>query len=190
MNARGVRTGLVYETTISTIENPPETAARFSRSQGKQERAGYSAESPPRRPEAANPGIDSQRMGAQTPQRLRFDRAARIKQGRDFARVRRAGERLVNGCLIANWQRLPAGSASRLGVVTAGRIGGAVVRNRARRLMRETYRVHQHDLAAPVDLVLVARPSIVGKGFADVERDFLTTLRKARLLKQPCDRTE
>ena len=97
--------------------------------------------------------------------------------------MRRDGERLVIGCLIANWQRLPAGSASHLGVITAGRIGGAVVRNRARRLMRETFRIHQHDLAAPVDLVLVARPSIVGKGFAAVERDFLTTLRRARLLK-------
>jgi ribonuclease P protein component len=78
---------------------------------------------------------------------------------------------------------LAAGSASRLGVVTAKRIGCAVVRNRARRLMRETFRVHQHDLAAPVDLVLVARPSIAGKGFAAVEKDFLSTLRKARLLK-------
>ena len=123
-------------------------------------------------------------MAARLPQRLRFDRAARIKQGRDFARVRQAGERLAVGCLIANWQRLPADSPSRLGVVTARRIGGAVVRNRARRLLRETFRVHQHDLAAPVDLVLVARPSIAGKRFADVERDFLTTLRKARMLKQ------
>jgi len=122
-------------------------------------------------------------MAAQKPPRLRFARAARIKQGRDFTRVRQAGERRVVGCLIANWQRLPAGAASRLGVVTAGRIGGAVVRSRARRLLRETFRVHQHHLAAPVDLVLVARPSIVGRGFAEVERDFLTTLRKARLLK-------
>ena len=123
-------------------------------------------------------------MAARLPQRLRFDRAARIKQGRDFVRVRQAGERLAVGCLIANWQRLPADSPSRLGVVTARRIGGAVVRNRARRLLRETFRVHQHDLAAPVDLVLVARPSIAGKRFADVERDFLTTLRKARMLKE------
>ena len=122
-------------------------------------------------------------MAAQTPLRLRFARAARIKQGRDFARMRQAGERMVVGCLIANWQRLPVGSGSRLGVITAGRIGGAVVRNRARRLLRESFRVHQHDLAAPVDLVLVARPSIVGKRYVDVEKDFLTTLRRARLLK-------
>jgi ribonuclease P protein component len=129
-------------------------------------------------------------MADSIPERLRFGRAARIKQGRDFARVRRVGERLVVGCLIANWQRLPADAATHLGVITGGKIGGAVVRNRARRLMRETFRLHQRELAGPVDLVLVARPSIVGKGFAEVERDFLVTLRKARLLKQASGRIE
>jgi ribonuclease P protein component len=122
-------------------------------------------------------------MGSHTPRRLRFGRGARIKQGRDFRRVRQSGERLTCGCLIANWQRLPAQGTSRLGVITASRIGGAVVRNRARRLLREAFRLHQHELTGPVDLVLVARQSIGGKPLADVERDFLTALRKARLLK-------
>lgn len=117
------------------------------------------------------------------PQRLRFGRSAHLKQGRDFASVRQQGQRLVLGCLIVNWRRLAPEAATRLGVVTSGKIGGAVVRNRARRLMRESFRQHQHDLAYPLDLVLVARPSIVGKGFAQVEKDFLTTLRKAGLLK-------
>ena len=80
------------------------------------------------------------------------------------------------------WEQLPAGSQSRLGVITSGKIGAAVVRNRARRLLRESFRLHQHDLAQPLDLVLVARQSIVKKKFAEVEKDFLTTLRKARLL--------
>jgi ribonuclease P protein component len=122
-------------------------------------------------------------MAGQPPRRMRFPRQARIKQGRDFRQLRQAGERLVCGCLIANWQRLPPEAPARLGVITAARIGGAVVRNRARRLLREAFRLHQHELAAPVDLVLVARPSIAGKAFAAVERDFLTALRKARLLK-------
>jgi ribonuclease P protein component len=122
-------------------------------------------------------------MAAETPQRLRFGRAARIKQGRDFANVRREGERLVLGCLIANWHWLAGDSQSRLGVITSGKIGNAVVRNRARRLLREVFRLHQHELAQPVDLVLIARASIRGKGRAEVEKDFLTTLRKARLLE-------
>ncbi len=122
-------------------------------------------------------------MAGVTPQRLGLGRAMRIKQNRDFARLRREGQRLANGCLVANWQRLPANADSRLGVITSGKIGNAVVRNRARRLLREVFRVHQHELAQPVDLVLVARQSLVAKGFGGVEKDFLTTLRKAGLLK-------
>ena len=118
------------------------------------------------------------------PSRLKFGRAMRIKQGRDFSRVRQDGQRLVHGCLIANWRKLPADATPRLGVVTSGKLGNAVVRNRARRLLREAFRSHQHDLMQPVDLVLVARASIVGKGFAEVEKDFLTTLRKAKLLSE------
>ncbi len=118
------------------------------------------------------------------PARLKFGRAMRIKQGRDFSRVRQDGQRLVHGCLIANWRKLPADSMPRLGVITSGKLGNAVVRNRARRLLREAFRSHQHDLTQPVDLVLVARASIVGKGFAEVEKDFLTTLRKAKLLSE------
>lgn len=121
-------------------------------------------------------------MADPTPQRLRFGRRARIKHRRDFSRLRQAGERLATGCLIANWQRLPPEASSRLGVITAGKIGGAVVRSRARRLLREAFRLHQHDLTGPVDLILVARPSIAGRGFGEVERDLLTALRRGRLL--------
>ena len=122
-------------------------------------------------------------MDGEKPERLRFGRSAHIKQGRDFARIKREGERLTCGCLVANWKRLPADGTSRLGVITPGRIGGAVVRSRARRLLRESFRLHQRALTQPLELVLVARPSIAGKGFAEVEKDFLTTLRKARLMK-------
>jgi ribonuclease P protein component len=117
------------------------------------------------------------------PRRQRLGRASRLAQSRDFARVRQAGERLAQGCLIANWQALPAGSPTRLGVVTSRKIGGAVQRNRARRLLRESFRRHQHDLAQPVEIVLVARNSIAGKNFADVERDYLTALKRAGLMK-------
>jgi len=122
-------------------------------------------------------------MGCETPKGLRFRRAARIKQGRDFARVRQQGQRIATGSLIANWQPLATAAHSRLGVVTARRLGNAVARNRARRLLRETFRLHQHELITAVDLVLVARPSIIGKPLVAVERDFLITLRKAGLLK-------
>ena len=122
-------------------------------------------------------------MPAASPKRLRLNRASRIQQNRDFARVRQQGERLALGCLIANWKKLPEGGTPRLGVVTSKKIGGAVARNRARRLLRESFRQHQYELSQPVELVLVARNSIAGKPFAGVEKDFLAALKRAGLLK-------
>lgn len=122
-------------------------------------------------------------MPADPPIRLRLGRHSRIKQGRDFAKVRQAGERAVKGCLIANWLRLPEEARSRLGVVVGRKVGGSVVRSRAKRLLRETFRLHQNELSQPLDLVLVARPSIVQKDFHGVEHDVLATLKQAGLLK-------
>jgi ribonuclease P protein component len=109
----------------------------------------------------------------------------RLKQRRDFTELKQQGQRLAAGCLIANWKTAPAGSGSRLGVITSRKLGSAVTRSRARRLLREAFRLHQHDLRQPVTMVLVARSSILGKPLADVERDFLSALRKARLLNDP-----
>ena len=97
--------------------------------------------------------------------------------------MRQQGERLALGCLIANWHRLPDGASPKLGVVTSKSIGGAVARSRARRLLRESFRQHQHEFAQPVELVLVARNSIAGRNFAEVEKDFLAALNRAGLLK-------
>jgi ribonuclease P protein component len=115
---------------------------------------------------------------------LGFPRSSRLKQQGEFARARAGGQRLVCGCLIANVLPRPELAAPRLGVVTSKKVGNAVIRSRARRLLRESFRLHQHELTGPVDLVLVARPSIVGKKFAEVERDFMRVLRQARIVEQ------
>ncbi len=113
---------------------------------------------------------------------FRLRREQRIRQGRDFLRAKNAGQRVAVGCLALNWMEMSGGRA-RVGVITSRKIGGAVQRARARRLLREAFRLHQHELTRPADLVLVARLSIAGKSFADVERDYLTALRRAKLLE-------
>lgn len=108
----------------------------------------------------------------------------RLRRTDDFERLRAAGRRLAKGCLVANWSVLPGGAVSQLGVIAGKRLGPATVRHRAKRLLRETFRLHRQELSVPVKLVLVARDSIVGKKLADVERDFLALMRQARLLKE------
>ena len=112
--------------------------------------------------------------------RLRFPRTRRLTETRDFNRIKTQGRRLVHGALILNW--MPAEASSRLGLVTSKKIGHAVVRNRVRRFLRESFRLHQHHLAQPVDLILVARPSIAQKTFSQVKDDFLAGLKRAGLL--------
>jgi ribonuclease P protein component len=106
----------------------------------------------------------------------------RLQKPGEFSRVRETGQRLVCGCLILNWKELPAGAGSRLGVVTSRRLGSAVVRTRARRLLREAFRLHRHQFRYPVQMVLVARASLVGRKLQGVETDFLRALRRADLL--------
>ena len=120
-------------------------------------------------------------MGAPS-RSLGVPREQRIIRGRDFLRARAEGRRLAVGCLLLNWADA-SGEKTRLGVITSRKIGNAVVRTRARRLLREAFRLNQHRIARTADLVLVARASIVAKRFADVEIDFLTALRRAGLLK-------
>jgi ribonuclease P protein component len=50
-------------------------------------------------------------------------------------------------------------------------------------LLREAFRLHQHELNRPIDLVLVARNSIAGRSRAEVEKDFLAVAAKSGLLK-------
>ena len=123
-------------------------------------------------------------MGAAPTGSLTLPRARRIKQGRDFARARAQGRRLVQGCLIMNWIVLPPGSPSRVGVITTKRLGHSPARSRARRLLREAFRLRQHSLKEPTDVVLIARTSIVGRKFQEVERDFIQVLKRAGLLRE------
>jgi len=114
--------------------------------------------------------------------RRTLSKAQRITQSRDFARLKEAGRRTASGCLVVNWKILPPGSGSRLGVVTSKSVGHAVARNRARRLLREAFRMNRDCLSAPAEMVLIARPSIAGLGLSAVIRDLVSAWRKAGLV--------
>ena len=80
-----------------------------------------------------------------------------------------------------NWRRLAAGERTQLGIVTSRKVGGSVVRSRARRMIREAFRLQQGHLTEPVVLVLVARPSLASRGLEAVSRDLRRCLKESGL---------
>lgn len=113
---------------------------------------------------------------------MRLPAEARLKQSREFAELRTKGQRVVCGCLILNWLERGSQSRRRLGVVVSRKVGSAVIRSRARRVLRESWRRNQHRLRRGLEVVLVARPSITHVGQPRVEHDFLLGARRAGLL--------
>lgn len=114
--------------------------------------------------------------------RLGLPKKRRLVQRREFLRVKDSGKRLAVGSLVLNWIELPEGSGSKLGVITTKALGGAVVRNLARRRMREAFRGMQHELLRPAWLVLIARGSIRKSTADQVRGDLRGILKRARLM--------
>lgn len=80
----------------------------------------------------------------------------RLHRSDDITSVLRSGRRR-GGALVVVHLRPASGGASRVAVVASRRVGGAVQRNRAKRLLREASR--QLCLPQGYDMVLVARPA-------------------------------
>jgi len=100
----------------------------------------------------------------------------RLTSGAEYRRVFRRGTR-VDGALFLLVAAPNRDGHCRLGLAAGRRVGGAVARNRARRLLRESFRKNKHGGEA-LDLVFVVKPGIVGRSQEEVEREYRTCLRK------------
>lgn len=89
----------------------------------------------------------------------RFPRSDRLLRRSDFVRVQQQGRRVHADHFIVLMLRGRDGAApARLGVTVGKRVGGAVERNRAKRLVREVFRRNRDLFPVGCDVVLVARP--------------------------------
>ena len=103
-------------------------------------------------------------------------KADRITQGYEYRRVYQHGRAVIANRLVL--YVLPRqGEPTRVGFVTGKKVGNAVARNRARRLLREA------QLKPGYHLVLVGRKRLAQASYAEAERDLLYVLRRAKLLQ-------
>lgn len=98
---------------------------------------------------------------ADTParRRFRFSRALRVRRQLDFQRTMRCGLRAGDARLVMTARRngLPH---ARLGLAVGRRFGSAVQRNRAKRLVREAFRLIRHELPSGLDLICTPRAGV------------------------------
>jgi ribonuclease P protein component len=94
-------------------------------------------------------------------------RENRLTSAREFRRTLADGKRASVDGVICFALSGVAGPA-RIGVTTTRKFGGAVGRNRAKRLLRETARRILPDLAPGTQVVLMATPAMNGKSFQEV----------------------
>ena len=110
-------------------------------------------------------------------------RAQRITRSAVFREAYAQGRRQVGRCMVM-WLRTGPGASLRVGVVSSRKVGNAVERNRARRLLREVFRRHRFQFAGDVDIVLVARRALLDARWAAIEREFDDLARRAGLLPE------
>jgi len=92
-----------------------------------------------------------------TKERYTFPRSHRLRAKANFAAVFDAGVKQSRGPLVA-LARPNALGHPRIGLSVPRRVGTAVRRNRIKRLLRESFRLMQHDLPRGYDFVVVVRP--------------------------------
>ena len=106
-------------------------------------------------------------------QSLGLSPAERVRRRADFERAYSSGVR-VPARFMTLFVASNGGSVSRLGIAASRKFGGAVERNRAKRIAREIFR--RHKITTGVDVIIVPRREMLDATFDSLERDYADAL--------------
>ena len=113
-----------------------------------------------------------------------FRRDVRLRSRHEFQAVNEHGRRVATRFMVLIGQP-NALDRDRLGIIASRRFGNAVMRNRAKRRLREVFRRQEPDVAAarghrPLDLVVIPRRDLLKVSLTVVEAEYRAALRKLR----------
>ena len=103
-----------------------------------------------------------------------------LKLNKDFKRLYYKGRCAVAHSVVLYVQK-NRGAKNRIGLTCGKSIGKAFQRNRAKRLMRESYRILSPEIKEGYDIVIIARTAIIGKKCGDVLKDLRFALGKLNM---------
>lgn len=106
-----------------------------------------------------------------------------IRSGREIARTVRAPHQRAGRLLVLHAYPRGDDGPARVAVIASRRVGGAVRRNRAKRLLREA--VRHLALAPGTDIVLIARARCADRGLAEVHTELGELAARLGLLPVP-----
>ena len=110
--------------------------------------------------------------------RRRFTRAARLLRHADFQRVYHDGRRHFAAHMTVFYLFRSGAGGARVGFTVGRALGGAVERNRMKRRLREAVRAHLGELAAPVDVVINPKKSLLAAEFPALLSEVAEAFRK------------
>jgi ribonuclease P protein component len=117
--------------------------------------------------------------------RTQSGKRARLSRSAEFERVYRHGRSTANRHLVLYSFPNESSREARLGLSVSRKVGGAVQRNRLKRLLREAFTHVEGDLRPGQDLVVVARPPAgelaEREGLAGVDASLTELIAKAGL---------
>lgn len=109
---------------------------------------------------------------------LGLPRSRILKKKKDFQAVYSRGKSYANRFLVLYVFRSNE-MQGKVGFAAGKKLGNAVKRNRVKRLLRESYRMHQAEIEEGLSLLLVGRKAALDAGCRDLEKAFLALLGKA-----------
>ena len=107
----------------------------------------------------------------------KFPHEARIVRSADYRAIYKTGGKIYSSNFVLFSRRNVLGH-SRLGITVSRKVGGAVVRNRTKRLFREIFRRSLNQIPSPFDMVVNARIGCVGIDYDGLCAEFLTVVKK------------
>ncbi len=111
-----------------------------------------------------------------------MERIERLRKNEEFRRVFKSGEVIVGDKIVVYFLE-NALSYSRVGITVSRKLGGAVERNKLKRIVREAWRAREGELRKGFDLVLVPRMKAKTASFWDISEELQQLLMKSNVLE-------